>query len=87
MFRRKATMHHPGSKQKTSYAPIMGVIFLVFGGIFLGKLLNWQFNILKFGSEMIYQLSFIEWVVALGCFLGGAYMLYMSVSMRRIYIR
>jgi len=86
MFRKKASMH-PKDKNKVSYTPYLGFIFLVFGGIFLGKLLNWQFKIWNVGSETIYQLSFVEWVVAIGCFFGGAYMLYMSLTMRRIYIR
>lgn len=77
---------HGYPKKRTSYIPWVGLLFIIFGGLFLGKLAKYHFRIWQIGSEMIYQLSFVEWVVAIGCFFGGIYMLYVSIFFRRIFI-
>ncbi len=70
--------HHASLKKHTNLTPIFGLIFAVFGAILLGKLTRYQFSLGPLTSDIIYPLSFIEWVAAAGCLLGGLYMLYKS---------
>ena len=84
MFRKKVSH---GSKKPMNILPLLGIVFAVFGGVLLGKLARYQFNIGPITSDIIYPLSFIEWVAALGCLFGGLYIFYKSVFKRMVLFR
>jgi len=75
------------TKKSMNLIPFIGIIFAVFGGILLGKLTRYQFELGPVTSDMIYPLSFIEWIAAVGCLLGGLYMIYRTVFKRIAYFR
>jgi hypothetical protein len=61
--------------------PLLGLLFVVFGLLLLGRLFGYKFNL--FGivqSSQIYQLGFIDWVAGIGSVVGGLYLIYKSFA-------
>jgi hypothetical protein len=80
MFKKK----HSAPKKGIGILPIVAIVFIVIGAFFLGKLAKYQFNIGPISSEVIYPLSFIEWIAAIGCIFGGLYILYRSLFKKAV---
>ena len=81
MFKKKVSS---GAKKPMNILPLLGIVFVVCGGFLIGKLMKYQFNIGPITSEIIYPLSFIEWVAAIGCLFGGLYIFYKSVFKKMV---
>jgi len=75
----------PKPAGKSSGQPLLGLIFVIFGLLLLGRLFGYKFNI--FGllqSSQIYQLGFIDWIAGIGSVIGGLYLIYRSFTQYRV---
>ncbi|MFH0876572.1 MAG: hypothetical protein V1859_11660 [archaeon] len=74
-------IHDIARQNRQTGSPMLLILLLIFGGgLFIAKLLNAHPML-----EMIPTIV-LEWISAIGSFIGGLYMLYKKLYHTRIYV-
>lgn len=58
-----------------------GLLFLVFGLLFLAKMMNYEVSVMQYIPEQL-----LPWIAAVGSTVGGAFMIIKAVTRRKLYV-
>lgn len=67
--------------KSTGHGFLLGFLFLVFGLLFIAKLVNYELTVLNYIPERV-----LHWIAGIGSAVGGLYMMYKTITRNKIVV-